>query len=724
MWFEGNYATVAAWLFRFSVVFCLFLWFGLAPRIQLPFSKSYRHSRAEMFAHRRAVLGNAEDVPRALATLVLVTEESAPAAFQDKREAAERENRRREAASAREKRGRAGGRAFADKGVAAASPNAADRLQSERRFEAELLAETEAIAAEEAKVAAEKRHLHMESLVNFVAFNRNQQTRAFLLNGTAPSPPPRPLPRPEQLKARRADPERLGQVRSDAQLAKDKQGNIEASMVLSGALELPTSDASVAWGLYSQLLELGVEVAATTYELMADQCLKAGDLKSASDFMMRMEANDLPPSPVLLDRIMELYLSQKQETENGTGAGNLPKKLNVSPIAVLRDVAGNDDVTDKSASTKPARSVEMLNSTLASSYRPGLHPIQPVVDMASLTEPWKPHPPPALSLGPLGAGQVVIPGPGHCSGSMMRNGAAIPAVSAVDPGIGAIAPSDSMMPPCAAEGRVQGFENGLGYPPCSFTPDPAQHSVGPGGLWQAPPAHVPPQAYADFVPDLPSHGLRRRRPVDTSTVPTAHPVADSTVSASSAASASRCADLPAFCVPDEFAAEPKMTAAAVFANGVPTEPPDTVHKIESAENAPNGDRIRISLADTESWKTHPNFTTLAPEGFQAVFAMLSGEWRSDRLQDWTFLPDGHTLIQGKYWGPQYDIHMDTVGPVYIPALRQQGQELDVHLSTKDCLVWVTKVDDWVTVNTRWVRKPPVVKSNVLSADAAEFVPGG
>merc|ERR1712228_306397 len=80
-------------------------------------------------------------------------------------------------------------------------------------------------------------------------------------------------------------------------------------MVLSGAIKFRRVD--VAKHLYDQLAEQQVEIQEQTYALMIESCIQGGDLKSASDFLMKMEASGHSPDTELLDKVMELYSQQK-----------------------------------------------------------------------------------------------------------------------------------------------------------------------------------------------------------------------------------------------------------------------------------------------------------------------------------------------------------------------------------------------------------------------------
>ncbi|CAJ1450192.1 unnamed protein product [Effrenium voratum] len=140
---------------------------------------------------------------------------------------------------------------------------------------------------------------HFESLVNFVAFNHRKQ-RIFLPEGDPP--PPRTV---------RKGPEIRGK---DAQ-----QANLEAQMVLRGALEMDVDRSnqflsSVASSLYDQLSAASVEIQAETFSMMVRACMKVLDLSACRDFLLRIEAAGHVDA-ALLDQVMELHWEQKRQTE-------------------------------------------------------------------------------------------------------------------------------------------------------------------------------------------------------------------------------------------------------------------------------------------------------------------------------------------------------------------------------------------------------------------------
>jgi pentatricopeptide repeat protein len=133
--------------------------------------------------------------------------------------------------------------------------------------------------------------MHLESLLNYVAFQRPEQQRAFLpSHGVAapPSPPKASTDEEEATDAAKAEAPKAVIVGAQAGKAND-----EAQMVLKGSMKMKRSD--VARNLYDQLVESQVEVAESTYELLIDACVLADDLRGASDFMMKMEAAGFLP---------------------------------------------------------------------------------------------------------------------------------------------------------------------------------------------------------------------------------------------------------------------------------------------------------------------------------------------------------------------------------------------------------------------------------------------
>jgi len=138
---------------------------------------------------------------------------------------------------------------------------------------------------------------HIEPLLNYVAFHRKEPQRIFLPDTTGTAPPPPPPP------SRKNDTDGDGA----------EKANADAQLVLWGAIDLKRSD--VALNLYTQLEEDQVELSAGTFRKLIEACIKANDLKNASDFLLKMETSGHTPDTGLLDRVMELYARQKREKE-------------------------------------------------------------------------------------------------------------------------------------------------------------------------------------------------------------------------------------------------------------------------------------------------------------------------------------------------------------------------------------------------------------------------
>lgn len=92
--------------------------------------------------------------------------------------------------------------------------------------------------------------------------------------------------------------------------ATEEKANDEAQLVLRGALGLMRPD--VAQDLYDRLIDAGVAISQTTFELMIDVCLSSKDLKGASDLLVKMEGAGYTPNSQMLDKVLELYSEQEK----------------------------------------------------------------------------------------------------------------------------------------------------------------------------------------------------------------------------------------------------------------------------------------------------------------------------------------------------------------------------------------------------------------------------
>jgi len=148
--------------------------------------------------------------------------------------------------------------------------------------------------------------MHLESLLNYVAFNRMEQRGFLAADGEEP-------PAPANTKVDDDAKANSGAISGD----NAEKANDEAQMVLKGAIIAGRAD--VAKHLYEKLIEAHVEISETTFELLIDVHLSAKDLKGASDFLMKLETAGFSPNSELLDKVLELY-STKQSEEKSTKA--------------------------------------------------------------------------------------------------------------------------------------------------------------------------------------------------------------------------------------------------------------------------------------------------------------------------------------------------------------------------------------------------------------------
>lgn len=294
---ELDAPALIVWVLR-MVVPCLLFWISFGPRISIRWPWiGPQYSREVLLSHRCSV--EKEPPDEALVGMSVVDEQTAPALFQDqKKERTERPERRE-----RDK----------DK-VEREVDGDRERRREERRKtreageEASAQATAESLAQEADKKREDDendRKMHLESLVNFTAFNRYKQQRCFLVGDEPPKPPPQPpgkkvaVPQAQCVLAAAAE-----------------RANGEAQLVLKGALAAKRRRVEAAHGLFHQLKDLEVEILSTTFELMVEVCVQAEDLPAASDFLMRMEGSGFAPDNALLDRVMELYLSHKKADDS------------------------------------------------------------------------------------------------------------------------------------------------------------------------------------------------------------------------------------------------------------------------------------------------------------------------------------------------------------------------------------------------------------------------
>jgi len=175
------------------------------------------------------------------------------------------------------------------------------RVPKERREKKEKKEEKEEPTAEAVALSEEK--MHLESLLNYVAFNRQDHQRTHL-GGPSSSPP-------EKAEVDAAVDAAMSVASGKITGATAEKANDEAQMVLRGAIGLMRPD--VAQNLYDQLIEARVDISETTFELMIDVCLCSKDLKGASDLLLKMENAGYTPNSQMLDKVLDLYSKQEKD---------------------------------------------------------------------------------------------------------------------------------------------------------------------------------------------------------------------------------------------------------------------------------------------------------------------------------------------------------------------------------------------------------------------------
>jgi len=286
--------TIVAWALR-VVLPCVLFWVSFGPKVWLPWNFRYRHSRGTLLEHRTAVLASGAEVPKTLANLIMVSEETAPLLFQESR-TVDRDRPSKELRRERRKQ--------------------ASMMKMDLQKEDEVM---------QAQQVASQEQMHMESLVNFVAFSHREQRRTFLRSDDS-APPPPPPPRKRMPGGNDSNPSNGSNVSKEA----IARANTEAQMVLRGSLHVGPRGTAVAQALHQQLTTFSLEILPGTWELMVEACISAGKLEDASDFLLKMEDASQAPNTVLLDRVMEMYLTHREQNPVAEAAAPEPISASVA----------------------------------------------------------------------------------------------------------------------------------------------------------------------------------------------------------------------------------------------------------------------------------------------------------------------------------------------------------------------------------------------------------
>lgn len=268
---EPEASAVVAMVIWTLRVFLPILLFILYYRVSLPsagrflwFSGKHRRSREDLLQFRGSSLGEAK--PDSLSNLVLVDQKTAPELFV--------------------KRARAG----------PAARNSAEGVEKKTLVAGKAPGAPSAAEAKAKPDTSRDELMDLESLLNYMAFNRKQHR---IFHPTEVPPPPS-SPHPPM---------------SGAAPTQDFQqkANLDAQMVLQGALHFKKYH--VVHDVFESLAGARVQPVQKTFSLMVESMIEAGDLPRASEFLMKMEQGGCSPDAGLLDKVMELYANHKLKTE-------------------------------------------------------------------------------------------------------------------------------------------------------------------------------------------------------------------------------------------------------------------------------------------------------------------------------------------------------------------------------------------------------------------------
>lgn len=288
MGLDEDYVSVIVWVLRIVLpIVLLVVTFG--PKVDWTRWR-FVYSREALLAYRRGLLasGSLGDAVGPYRLARAVPSKSLPNAFQESTENEQRDDiDRREA----DRRDRGDGRSES-------SLSSRHSKQPKRSPDTEpVIPPLQEQGGEEEGPLSTAQRMHTESLVNFVAFNRGESQRCFLLRqGVKPPAPPVQTRQPEE------------RVRVTGAAA--LRANHEAQMVLLGVRQAASRGAIVARGLHDQLHNLDIEISDKTYELMVQASVKASDLKTSTMLLTRMENAGKKPSSALFDCVMDLHMQE------------------------------------------------------------------------------------------------------------------------------------------------------------------------------------------------------------------------------------------------------------------------------------------------------------------------------------------------------------------------------------------------------------------------------
>lgn len=313
--------TALIWTLRIVlpiILFCVYIKFQTAKdekQLSKPTSTVNRHNRNTILSHRKAAAGKPKHED--LSNLVLKDQSQAPELFQfaeggrrpGGRGAGRSGGQRSEEKRDRPKREPRSPKDHGEKGERESRrPPQRPQSELEKRLFDEAPAETPA-AEGAAQLNEDQEKMHLESLLNYVAFNRKEPQRNFMLDEDS-APPPPPPNKPAVVTSSTGEGEET--VKELGKMTTEK-ANEEAQMVLRGAMNFKRVD--VAKDLYAQLAAQNVDISESTYELMIEAAILAQDITSSTDFLMKMESSGHSPCSELLDKVLDLYSSEKSQRD-------------------------------------------------------------------------------------------------------------------------------------------------------------------------------------------------------------------------------------------------------------------------------------------------------------------------------------------------------------------------------------------------------------------------
>jgi pentatricopeptide repeat protein len=315
------------WLVRVVLPIVLFFfWYRSQPKAE---KDDNRYSRAELIACRQVPQEDDDDdqVPEELATLRLADEAYLASKGFAVSTPSNRGNRRD---------GKGKGKGDGKRGSKGDEGKGGEGGRSGRNESMD--SQDISIIPEDPNAITAQDTSQLVTLLNFVAFShKERQLRVYMPEpGQQPPPPPKkPVKEVEQslasilggpLEVSPLDsilgtpPKVAGKDSgSAAKLNTEAQASLKGLVNPKFSLKCP----AVAKDLYNHLQKENVQPSEGTYSLMVEACVNACDLKSASDFLMKMEAGGFCPKSELLDKVMDLYSESrghdKPDTSNKSG---------------------------------------------------------------------------------------------------------------------------------------------------------------------------------------------------------------------------------------------------------------------------------------------------------------------------------------------------------------------------------------------------------------------